>query len=141
MKIQEAINVMEKYTDISMSKTVIEAHNMDLTIKGSAEINAADIQGAEAGIVAVGEDNTLGLRADGTVLAIGDNDEGQCEVSDWTDIVAISASDKHVIGLKSDGTVVTAGKNYYGECSLGGWSDMTMPADLPADLLYNYSIG
>lgn len=28
MKIQEAINVMEKYTDKTISKTVIEAHNM-----------------------------------------------------------------------------------------------------------------
>ena len=28
MEIKEAVNVMKKYTDISMSKTVIEAHNM-----------------------------------------------------------------------------------------------------------------
>ncbi|NLO86339.1 MAG: chromosome condensation regulator, partial [Clostridiales bacterium] len=29
---------------------------------------------------------TVGLRADGTVVAVGENDEGQCNVSDWTDI-------------------------------------------------------
>ena len=28
MSIQQAINVMEKYTDIALSKTVIQAHNM-----------------------------------------------------------------------------------------------------------------
>ena len=28
MTIQQAINVMEKYTDITLSKTVIQAHNM-----------------------------------------------------------------------------------------------------------------
>lgn len=28
MTVQQAINVMEKYTDITLSKVVIEAHNM-----------------------------------------------------------------------------------------------------------------
>ena len=37
MEIQEAINVMEKYTDISMSKTVIEAHNMAIKALKSKE--------------------------------------------------------------------------------------------------------
>lgn len=30
--------------------------------------------------------HTLGLKADGTVTALGRNKEGQCDVSDWTDI-------------------------------------------------------
>ena len=37
MKIQEAINVMEKYTDVAMSKTVIEAHNMAIEALKSKE--------------------------------------------------------------------------------------------------------
>lgn len=37
MKIQEAINVMEKYTDVSISKTVIEAHNIAIEALKSKE--------------------------------------------------------------------------------------------------------
>lgn len=37
MKIQEAINVMEKCTDVSMSKTVIEAHNIAIKALKSKE--------------------------------------------------------------------------------------------------------
>ena len=41
--------------------------------------------------VSAGGDHTVGLKSDGTVVAVGDNDDGQCEVADWTDIVAVSA--------------------------------------------------
>ena len=34
----------------------------------------------------------------------GDNDDGACDVSDWTDVVAVSAGSEHTVGLKSDGT-------------------------------------
>ncbi|MFO7255881.1 MULTISPECIES: RCC1-like domain-containing protein [Limnochorda] len=36
--------------------------------------------------IAAGDRHTVGLRADGTVLAVGDNRAGQCEVSRWRDI-------------------------------------------------------
>jgi hypothetical protein len=54
------------------------------------------------------------LKSDGTVVATGQNDNGQLDVSDWTDIVAISTvSDamtyRHTVGLKSDGSVVATG--------------------------------
>ena len=39
-------------------------------------------------IVAItdGGDHTVGLKADGTVVATGDNEYGQCDVDDWTNI-------------------------------------------------------
>ena len=58
--------------------------------------------------ISAGSDSTVGLKADGTVVAVGDNEYGQCDVSDWTDIVAISVDD-HTVGLKKDGTVVAVG--------------------------------
>jgi alpha-tubulin suppressor-like RCC1 family protein len=63
----------------------------------------------------------VGLRADGTVVAAGDNDYGQCEVGDWTDIVAVAAGNYHTVGLRSDGTVVAMGMNLVGECEIGDW--------------------
>lgn len=55
-----------------------------------------------------GRGHIVGLRKDGTVIAVGDNTYGQCNVNgeEWADIVAIAAGDFHTVGLKSDGTVV-----------------------------------
>ena len=50
-----------------------------------------------------------GLKSDGTVVATGENSDGQCDVEEWEDIIAISASGNYTVGLKSDGTVVAAG--------------------------------
>lgn len=54
-----------------------------------------------------GKGHTVGLRRDGHVVAVGDNDYGQCNVDDWTEIIAISAGDWHTVGLKRDGTVIS----------------------------------
>ena len=54
---------------------------------------------------------TIGLRSDGTVIATGNNKYGQCNVSNWRNIIAVSSSGTHTVGLKSDGTVVATGRN------------------------------
>lgn len=56
-----------------------------------------------------GKGHVVGLRADGTAVAVsvGNDDYNQCDVKDWTDIVAIAAGEWHTVGLKSDGTVET----------------------------------
>ena len=93
--------------------------------------------------VAAGGRHTLGLKADGTVVAAGitdgrevdfdaatsSNDYGQCNVSDWRDIVAISAGYIHSVGLKRDGTVVAVGSNYcihnvFYQCEVSEWRDI-----------------
>ena len=71
--------------------------------------------------------HTVGLRADGTVAAVGSNKYGQCEVSGWRDIIAISAGGYHTVGLKADGTVVATkytGAFNYGQCEVSGWRDI-----------------
>ncbi len=74
--------------------------------------------------ISAGEFHTVGLKSNGTVVATGDNDHGQCDVSDWTDIVAVSAGYEHTIGLKSDGTVVATGSSSEGKCDVSGWKDI-----------------
>ena len=69
----------------------------------------------------------MGLKSDGTVVAVGWTEYGQCDVSNWTGIVAISAGDYHTVGLKSDGTVVAVGNNDYGKCDVSGWTDIKLP--------------
>lgn len=71
-----------------------------------------------------GRFHTVGLKVDGTVVAVGDVSEGQCSVSNWTDIVAVSANGNYTVGLKSDGTVVAIGGNSRGQCNVDKWTDI-----------------
>ena len=40
--------------------------------------------------IAAGRRHSVGLKSDGTVTAVGDNQYGQCNVSGWRGIVAIA---------------------------------------------------
>jgi hypothetical protein len=77
--------------------------------------------------ISAGTYHTVGLKSDGTVVAVGLNGDGRCDVSDWTNIVAIDAG-VHTVGLKADGTVVAIGENRYNQCDVSNWSDIMMPA-------------
>jgi len=75
--------------------------------------------------------NTVGLKTDGTVVAIGRNHYGQCNTESWRDIVTISSTGNYTVGLKSDGTVVVAGcytTDLFGEVrknfDINGWRDI-----------------
>ena len=74
--------------------------------------------------IAAGYNYTIGLKNDGTLISAGSNDSGQCDISDWKDIVAVSAGNRQTVGIKSDGTVVAAGSNDYGECNIEDWKDI-----------------
>ena len=74
--------------------------------------------------VAAGSTHTVGLKKDGTCVAVGNNAYGQCMVSEWTDIVAIAAGNNHTVGIKSDGTCVAAGSNNNGECNVTEWTNI-----------------
>ena len=81
-------------------------------------------QVADRDMVSAGGNHTVGLKSDGTVVAVGANEYGQCDVADWTDIVAVSAGGEHTVGLKSDGTVVAVGSNSSGRCDVADWTDI-----------------
>ena len=65
----------------------------------------------------------MGLKSDGTVVATGYNQEGQCEVSGWKDMIAISAGG-NTFGLKKDGTVVVAGENVWKQYDVLEWTNI-----------------
>lgn len=61
-----------------------------------------------------GDGFTVGLRKDGTVVAVGNNEYGQCDVDDkkiWKDIIKVVAGDWYTVGLKKDGSIVITGDN------------------------------
>ena len=83
--------------------------------------------------IATGYRHSVGLRSDGTVVAVGENRYGQCNVAEWREIVAVAAGNAHTgnahtVALRSDGTVLAVGWNKYGQCDVQGWRDIVAVA-------------
>ena len=74
--------------------------------------------------IATGGRHTVGIRPDGTVVATGNNDDGQCNVDGWMDIGHVAAGFSHTVGLEEGGTVVATGNNDDGQCNVDGWTDI-----------------
>lgn len=86
--------------------------------------NVSGVVWAEVDAVACGENHTVALYTNGRVSAVGDNSYGQCNVSEWTDIIEISTLFNHTVGLRKDGTVVAVGNNSDGQCNVSDWKDI-----------------
>ena len=84
----------------------------------------ASISAKNSAFISAGDDHTVGLKQDGTVVAVGDNYGSRCNVSGWKDIIAVSAGYRHTVGLKKDGTVVAVGGNGKGQCDVSGWKNI-----------------
>jgi len=115
-------------------------------VNASENINIEGINfdGTEVGIgwtsliqVAGGGGHTVGLKTDGTVVAVGNDDDyrcggGQRDVGGWTNIVQVAAGWCHTVGLKSGGTVVAVGGCLdgicAGQCNVGNWTGITQVA-------------
>lgn len=70
-----------------------------------------------------------GLRGGGTVVATGGNELGQCDVSDWTNIIAIAAGNLWTIGLKADGTILSTKYKGYSsseDIDVSDWLDIVV---------------
>ena len=63
--------------------------------------------GFKNGVRNKGRGHVVALRSDGKVVAVGDNEYGQCDVESWEDVVAISAGDYHTVGLTKDGRILS----------------------------------
>ncbi|MCK5785870.1 MAG: hypothetical protein KAH54_04835 [Candidatus Sabulitectum sp.] len=76
---------------------------------------------SDTGFVAVagGGYHSLGLKADGSIVAWGDNTLGQCNVPEPdTGFVAVAAGMRFSMGLRSDGSIVAWGDNTIGQCAV-----------------------
>lgn len=87
-------------------------------------------------MISAGREHSIALKIDGTVFATGLNNDGQCDVYNWQDILAVSAGARHSLGLKTDGTVVATGDNIGGCCDVSNWCDI-----IAISAGMNYSLG
>ena len=87
-------------------------------------------------LISAGPSHTVGVKVDGTVVAVGNNDDGRCDVNGWYDIVAVCAAFDHTVGLKTDGTVVAVGNNKFGRCDVSGWQDI-----VAVSAYHGYTVG
>jgi len=98
--------------------------------------------GALTGVSAIGTGNnhTLVVMADGTVMACGQNDYGQIgdgtsgnaryalvETVGLSGVTNIAGGGSHTVALKSDGTVRTWGQNWYGQLGDNSGTDRSSP--------------
>ena len=75
--------------------------------------------------VAAGFAHTVLLKSDGTAVACGRNDHGQCNIPalkegvSYTNVAVVHTSTAHhTVLLKSDGSAVACGCNLYGQCDI-----------------------
>lgn len=60
--------------------------------------------------ISAGNFHSMGVKSNGSVVAVGENDYGQCDdVKNWSAITAVSAGEWYSLGLKNNGTVVAGG--------------------------------
>jgi hypothetical protein len=87
----------------------VNAAVTNITMDGSYNITANFEQ--VKFMVAGGGYQTVGVRADGAIVAAGYNEFGQCNVAGWPNITEAEAGYLHTVGLKWDGSVVALGCN------------------------------
>lgn len=89
--------------------------------------------------IAVGEHHTVGLRADGTAVAVGALSGGNrsrargssavghlpranpCAVDTWTGLASVVCGGDVTLGIGYDGSVRACGSNLYGQCATEEW--------------------
>lgn len=86
--------------------------------------NYRSITQAYAGIVAAGGSHTAALTSDGSVIAVGSNENKQCETSKWADVIRIAAGGNHTLGITRDNKVVSTGDNSHKQCNTDKWTNI-----------------
>lgn len=61
--------------------------------------------------ISAGSYHSVGLTQSGKVVATGKNDNGQCDISEWENIICVSAGSDYTIGMNKDEEILIAGNN------------------------------
>ena len=77
--------------------------------------------------VAAGYNHTVGLKADGTVVAVGENSDNQLSAGPFISAakryaVQVAAGNRHIVVLEASGQVCAFGNNSFGQCDVDGWN-------------------
>ena len=86
--------------------------------------NIAAKDGQNITSIAAGLNYSVAVRNDGSVVAVGYSDYGECDIESWDNIISITSGGTHTVGLKNDGTVVAVGSNDFGQCKVSAWKDI-----------------
>ena len=79
---------------------------------------------SDAVTVSAGEAHSVAIRENGTVVAVGYNEYGQCDVRSWQEMVMVSTGVRHTVGMTAHGTALAAGDNFCGQCDVESWQDL-----------------
>ena len=112
------LSIMES-PDISLLGTTIFKFENDLS-EGARDY----FEEATYSSVSGGYQHSIALRKDGCVIPAGSNEEKQCDVSSWRNIIEVSAGEYYTLGLREDGSVIATGKNEFGQCNISDWRDI-----------------
>ncbi len=124
----------------STARSILLFAPPSLTYDGSAK---AYVVAQNVGVSA-GSNHTLVLKADGTVVAWGNNSYGQATVpAGLSGVVQVSAGESHSVAVKSNGTIVGWGSNNVQQftgypLNLGTWKpgdSLIFPRDLITDAI------
>ncbi len=110
----EAIEKFENLGDYGDSKNRI--NDILQTISEKSSLIKKSVSG--------GYWHAVGLKKDGTVVAVGNNMDKQCDVSNWENIISVSANNFHTVGLKAGGIVVAIGDNLFEQCDVSDWKNI-----------------
>ena len=79
---------------------------------------------AGAGMIACSMHHCVALKPDGTVIAVGENRDGQCNVSGWRNVVAVDCDNNGTVGLTAAGTVLYAGSTFHHQAQCTRWNNI-----------------
>lgn len=114
------ISLVEGATPIETTKVSIEKVELFRKIKSKISVT----------------DHSVILCADGTVKAVGANQNAQSTTFLMRDIIAISCKVSHTYALAANGSVYCAGDNNYGQCNVDSWKDI-----VAIDASMNHTVG
>lgn len=79
---------------------------------------------AGVSMVDIGADHVVVRHIDGSVSAYGENANGECDVTGWSDVVWVSAGDGFTVALTSEGKALFAGSNGYCQRLCTKWDEL-----------------